>query len=142
GRRQGLLARVADSEARRRILVTALSLERYRRRHGAYPKTLDALAPECLKTVLHDFMDGKPLRYYTKDDGHYLLYSVGLDCTDNGGKASISQQGADLPEGPVLFDYQEGTDLVWPRPVALDPVEAQSGAIEQGPQNLLSVSKP
>jgi len=142
GRRQGLLARAADSEARRRILVTALSLERYHRRHGAYPKTLEALAPECLKTVPRDFMDGKPLRYCTTDDGHYLLYSVGLDCTDNGGKASISQQGSDPPDGPVVFDYQEGTDLVWPRPIALGAVEAQSGATQRGPENQLSLSKP
>jgi hypothetical protein len=87
-------------------------------------------------------MDGKPLRYCTTDDGHYLLYSVGLDCTDNGGKASISQQGTDIPEGPNFLDFQEGTDLVWPRPVALNPVEAQSGEIRQGPENQLSLSKP
>jgi hypothetical protein len=133
GRRQGLYARAADSEARRRILVTAVSLERYHLRRGAYPKALGALVPEYLNTVPLDFMDGKPLRYRTTDDGHYLLYSVGLDCTDNGGKASISPPSADLPDGPMVFDYQEGTDLVWPRPIALNELGTQSTAIQGTP---------
>ena len=142
GRRQGFFARAADSEARRRILVTAVSLKRYHLRHGAYPKALGALVPEYLKTMPLDFMDGKPLRYCTTDDGHYLLYSVGLDCTDNGGKASISPADADLPDGPFVFEYQEGTDLVWPRPIALNPPGGQSTAVQPGLQYQLSLSKP
>jgi hypothetical protein len=138
-RRQGLLARAAESEVRRRILVTAIALERYRLRHGAYPNALDELAPECCKAVPSDFIDGKPLRYCTTTDGHYVLYSVGLDGTDNGGNAGASQTGADLPEGPVFFDNQEGTDLVWPRPLTGNPVLGR--AVGRGPHQFLCMAR-
>ena len=63
----------------RRIVVTAIALERYRLRHKEYPARLSDLTPEFLSKLPIDFMDGKPLRYRPKDDGTYLLYSVGED---------------------------------------------------------------
>ena len=86
GRGVGLAGRAAEAEARRRLVVTALALERYRRRHGRYPDTLADLVPELLKAPPVDFMDGQPLRYRLTQDGHFVLYSVGLDCVDNGGQ--------------------------------------------------------
>lgn len=115
----GLLGRAAEAEAERRILITAIALERYRGKNGFYPKTLAELAPEFLKTVPVDFMDGQPLRYRLTDDGHFLLYSVGLDCVDNGGKiqprmgdenfARLIRPGMPLPEA----------DIVWPLPASM-----------------------
>jgi hypothetical protein len=35
-----LVARAAETEARRRLVITAIAVERFRVRHGAYPKTL------------------------------------------------------------------------------------------------------
>lgn len=108
----------AEAEARRRILVTAIALERYHNKHGAYPVSLDLLAPEFLKTVPVDFMDGRPLRYRLTGDGHFVLYSVGLDCVDDGGKQP-------LPDAPRMPRNSEGfhvaptnVDIVWPRPAA------------------------
>ena len=116
--RQGssLLARAAEAEARRRILITAIALERYRGRHGSYPKTLAELAPEFLKTVPVDFMDGQPLRYQLTDDGHFILYSIGLDCVDNGGKmrrrmGDAGFQRSARPDAPL-----PEADIVWPLP--------------------------
>ena len=91
----GLLGRAAEAEARRRILITAIALERYRGKHGAYPPALATLVPEFLKTPPVDFMDGQPLRYRLTDDGHFILYSVGLDCVDDGGKMPASGARAD-----------------------------------------------
>jgi len=93
--RQGssFLGRAAEAEAERRILITAIALERYRGKHGSYPATLDALAPEFLKATPVDFMDGQPLRYRMADDGHFILYSVGQDCVDNGGKILMREDG-------------------------------------------------
>ena len=107
---------VATEEAQRRVLITAIALERYRGKHGAYPATLASLAPEFVKAVPVDFMDGKPLRYRLTDDGHFVLYSVGLDCVDDGGKLL-------LPNAPIWPRNSAGepvaptnVDIVWPHP--------------------------
>ncbi|MGA2801055.1 MAG: hypothetical protein ABSE97_01575 [Verrucomicrobiota bacterium] len=120
-----LLGRAAEAEARRRILITAIALERYRRKYGSYPKTLTDLAPELLKTPLVDFMDGQPLRYRLTDDGHFILYSVGRDCVDDGGKMP-SRERQRLP------DFRSGSsgappkgDIVWPRPASAEEVTTQ-----------------
>ena len=81
---RGLLGRSAEAETQRRIIIAALALERYRGRHGSYPKSLQELIPELLQTPLRDFMDGQPLRYRLADGNHFVLYSIGLDCIDNG----------------------------------------------------------
>ena len=115
---QGLLGRAAEAEARRRIIITAIALERYRGRHGSYPAKLQELVPELLKNAPIDFMDGRPLRYRRTEDGHFVLHSVGLDCVDDGGEM--------CRRGPPRWPYEEtgdfgipqGTDLVWPRPAS------------------------
>jgi hypothetical protein len=111
-----LPAFVAEAEARRRVLITAIALERYHGKHGTYPASLAPLAPEFLAVVPMDFMDGQPLRYRLTDDGHFVLYSVGLNCIDDGGKTSDPsapqwfQTILDHPGGPPNLD------IVWPRP--------------------------
>ena len=112
----GFLGRAAEAEARRRILITAIALERYRGKHGLYPKTLAELAPESLKTVPVDFMDGQPLRYRLTDDGHFILYSIGLDCVDDGGKIQTHEQRIQADREGLPFDFLPEADIVWPRP--------------------------
>jgi hypothetical protein len=122
GRGLGVLARAAEAEARRRVLVTAIAVERYHGKHGAYPSSLAALAPEFLNTVPLDFMDGQPLRYRLTDDAHFVLYSVGLDCVDDGGEilktSDPRQRFPFLPNGnrPTTSNDLHGGDIVWPRP--------------------------
>jgi hypothetical protein len=124
GRGQGLLSRAAEAEARRRLIITAIALERYRSRHGSYPKVLQELVPELLKTPPLDFMDGKPLRYHLTGDGHFVLYSVGLDCLDNGGEMQRRRApGMPFDEAAVRFGIREGSDLVWPRPASAADAE-------------------
>ena len=120
----GFLGRAAEAEARRRILITAIALERYHGKHGSYPKVLAELTPEFLKTPPIDFMDGQPLRYRLTDDGHFVLYSVGLDCVDDGGQMPS-------PERQRLPDFRSGSfgappkgDIVWPLPAST--VDAQA----------------
>ncbi len=109
-----MLGLAAEAEARRRLIVTAIALARYRGRHGTYPKGLDELVPALLSQAPVDFMDGQPLRYHLTDDGHFVLYSVGLDCVDNGG-APAPKGRMQRPRGPADFGVQTGTDLVWQR---------------------------
>ena len=111
-----LAATASKNETERRIIVTAIALERYRGRHGIYPATLASLAPEFLPAVPVDFMDGKPLRYRFTDGGQFVLYSVGLDCVDDGGKLA-------QPDASGFPEYKGGkmvvptnADIVWPRP--------------------------
>lgn len=86
------ISTLAQAEARRRVFLAAIAVERARLRLGRLPATL-AEAGE----VPTDFMDGKPLRYRAHDDGTYHIRSVGLDLVDDDGKA-----GSD--------------DIVWPGP--------------------------
>ncbi len=120
-----LLSRAAEAEAERRILITAVALERYRLKHKAYPQSLSALAPEFLKTVPVDFMDGQPLRYHLSNDGHFLLYSVGQDCVDNGGKMPVrmGEEGFVRPIRPGM--PQPDTDIVWPLPAGSAAMKEQ-----------------
>jgi len=109
-------AYAARAEAQRRIIVTAIALERYRGKHGAYPATLDSLAPEFLKGVPVDFMDGQPLRYRLTNDGHFVLYSVGLDCVDDGGKLPLSGAPIIPTDDDENYIAPTNVDIVWPRP--------------------------
>jgi hypothetical protein len=112
---------------RRRLIVTALALERYRIKNSRYPQTLDELSPDFLKTAVLDFADGKPLLYRLTDDGHFVLYSIGLDCADDGGKWSQrnKQEKVNLLSPP--FNRHREPDVVWPRPAT----DAEVSALKQ-----------
>jgi hypothetical protein len=72
------------SRADLRCAVVGVALERYRRDHGNWPASLEALVPRYLSAVPADPCDGKPLRSTRRPDG-VLVYSVGPDRVDNGG---------------------------------------------------------
>jgi hypothetical protein len=67
-------------------LLVAFALEAYRGEKGAYPKTLDVLAPKYLKQIPGDLFTGKALIYRPAADG-YLVYSVGINGKDDGGRS-------------------------------------------------------
>ncbi|MFN0069111.1 MAG: hypothetical protein ACKVYV_15930 [Limisphaerales bacterium] len=95
----GLFAR---HEIRRRVLLAALEVERFRLRHGRLPASLDELPG-----LLPDFADGAPLRYRPAPDGTFVLHSIGLDLQDDGGLmwGNAPRRGP----GPRPLD------IVWPR---------------------------
>jgi hypothetical protein len=115
GQPSTLLSRAAEAEAERRIIVTAIALERFAIKNKTYPKSLAEIVPEYLRTVPVDFMDGKELRYRRLEDGRYLLYSVGLDCVDDGGEMRsaamvYSRRGFSGND----FQFRASVDVVWP----------------------------
>jgi HEAT repeats len=118
--RQGssFLGRAAEAEAERRILITAIALERYRGKFGSYPNSLASLTPEFLKARLPDFMDGQPLRYRPTADGHFLLYSVGLDCVDDGGQIPVPLRPNPAGIPRELRNVPPKGDIVWPLPAS------------------------
>ena len=142
--RQNFLGRAAVAEARRRLLITAIALERYRGRHGSYPETLQQLVPELLRQPPADFMDGQLLRYQPTEDGHFVLHSVGLDCPDDGVEMRRpqrptrgSQPGLDSidasrrPAAGLGLGGAQGMDLVWPRPASPEQVLAREQELER-----------
>jgi hypothetical protein len=71
----------------------ACALERYRLAHGGFPDSLDKLEPQLMPALPHDLINGKPLTYRLNPDGHYLLYSVGWNETDDGGWTKQTKAG-------------------------------------------------
>ncbi len=82
----------------------ACALERYRLAQGAYPETLDALAPRFIDKLPHDIIDGQPLKYRRTDDGKFLLYSIGWNQKDD--------DGVPAPDNPAREDF-DSADWVW-----------------------------
>ena len=89
----------------------ACALERYHLAHGEYPEALDALMPQFIEKIPHDIIGGEPLHYRRTDDGKFLLYSVGWNEVDDGGK----QISAPTKNGNIDYNYTKG-DWVWQYP--------------------------
>jgi hypothetical protein len=68
-----------------RNLHVAFALAAYRRDEGRYPARLADLAPKYLAAVPDDLFAGRPLVYRPSEAG-YLLYSVGANGKDEGGR--------------------------------------------------------
>jgi len=99
----------AISQARIDEARIACGLERYRLAHGVYPETLAGLAPAYIDEVPNDVINGQPYHYRLNGDGTFLLYSVGWNQTDDGGKFAFRK------DNPKAIDYEQG-DWVWPAP--------------------------
>jgi hypothetical protein len=82
----------------------ACALERYRLTNGHFPESLETLAPRFIAQLPNDVLTGEPYKYRLRDDGRFVLYSVGWDEKDDGG----------VP-GKTLFNDQQG-DWVWEYP--------------------------
>jgi len=91
------------------LLVIGLALARYKAEQGKYPEKLEQLVPSILKALPADAFASTPFVYKKRGNG-YLLYSLGANQTDEGGKG---------------YD-QDGDDLVIeiPRPDPAAPAEA------------------
>jgi hypothetical protein len=129
--RQGstLLARAAEAEARRRLIVTAIAIERFHLAKHSYPDSLSKLVPEFVTSTPKDFMDGESLRYHCTDGNRFLLYSVGPDCIDDHGTLLADANSGPYPAGSG-FGRPEGPDLVWPVPASAAEVQAYAQSAE------------
>lgn len=90
------------SSATNRLFTIALALRAYKLERGAYPASLSSLAPEYLPKIPTDPFSLKPgFIYKLKGDG-YLLYSLGPNCKDDGGKPHwIDSKSDDIVAGAV-----------------------------------------
>jgi hypothetical protein len=69
-------------------ILLGLALEACHRQHGEYPKSLDELTPLLLPAVPADRIDGEAVRYRIVDEKP-LIYSVGVDRKDDGGRVAV-----------------------------------------------------
>ncbi len=77
----------AQDRTAMRLDVTRLgfALAIYHAEHGAYPAKLAELVPKYVAAIPQDVFIAEDLHYKREGDG-YLLYSVGFNCVDEGGK--------------------------------------------------------
>jgi hypothetical protein len=84
--------------AQMRLLTTELALRCYRCDQGRAPKSLSALVPKYLQQVPSDPFSGHPL-VYRPSDTNWLLYSVGPDRVDDGGRPASKIISSNQPIG-------------------------------------------
>lgn len=124
GLNDALIRKTLDVQTQQQMVLAALGIERYRLRTGKLPSSLSALVPDYLKTIPHDFMDGKDLKYRLQPDTKsFVLYSVGHDGKDDGGDGTQSKE---ITGTRQLWD---GRDAVWPAPATAEEAQA---AIREG----------
>jgi hypothetical protein len=78
-------ARETESIAHLRLATTALALEQFRIQNGHLPEKFEELNPTFIAEVPEDPFTGSQLLYRLLPKG-YIIYSVGRDLIDNGGK--------------------------------------------------------
>jgi len=84
----------------------ACALERYRLANGQYPEALDALTPQFIEQLPHDIINGQPLHYRRTDSDQFILYSVGWNGTDDGGRVVLTKTGSvDREKGDWVWSY-------------------------------------
>jgi hypothetical protein len=86
-----------------RLATIALALEQFRNQNGRLPEKLVELTPAFLAEVPEDPFTGTELLYHRLPKG-YVVYSVGHDLVDNGGK-----------EEPIdkKWSYDSGYDITF-----------------------------
>ena len=89
--------------ARRRLLTVELALRCYQQDQAGGPASLDQLVPKQLPRIPTDPFTGQPLIYRAQGT-NWLLYSVGLDGVDDGGKPVGRTVSGTAATGDLFFD--------------------------------------
>ena len=100
---QALCKNHVERLARLETCRAGIAVKLYRQKHGNYPEDLGKLVPEFLARPPQDPFTGKSLLYRTSDQG-FVLYSVGPDLKDDGGKRKPA-----VSSGAKPTDF----DVVW-----------------------------
>lgn len=125
GALSSIVKKAVVAETQRRVVVTAIALERHKRRTGKLPAGLIKLVPTLLPAVPLDPMDGQPLRYRLTGTNSFLLYSIGADGVDGNGDASPATAGS------RNFFWTQCNDFVWPQPATAEQLREFNAQLEQ-----------
>jgi hypothetical protein len=103
------IERFARAQASTDLARIACALERYRLANGQFPDDLSKLAPKFIEKLPPDVIGGQPLKYRRSDDGNFVLYSVGWNESDDGGRVELTKQGGvDAHKGDWVWRYTAG----------------------------------
>ena len=76
-------------------LELALALRAYKKQHGAYPDRLSLLTPSHMDSLPKDPFSGEDYLYRIEGEG-FVLYSVGRDLKDDGGRPMKGRAQGDI----------------------------------------------
>ncbi len=99
----GVVSQEDRGLACQRLAITALAIEQFRNQNRRVPEKLNELVPQFLPTVPPDPFDGHALRYHRLTKG-YVIYSVGGDCRDDGGRE---------PPRDLKSNFKPGYDITF-----------------------------
>lgn len=95
--------RFLSAKTKGKILLTMVAIEKYKMGKGKYPKRLQFLSEEYQSKNIIDPFSGEGLVYRPDPRGTYILYSLGPDRKDSGGKLKFElKKGANSP-GDIYF---------------------------------------
>ena len=86
-----------------RLLSVEVALRNYRAEVGRAPTSLGQLVPQCLHSVPRDPFSGRSLVYRVQGT-NWLLYSVGEDRVDDGGKRVGRSSSPAVTRGDIFYD--------------------------------------
>lgn len=89
--------------AHERLLVAELALRCYESEKGRVPAGLEQLVPQYLQRVPLDPFNGRPV-IYRPQGTNWLVYSVGPDGVDDGGKPVGRSVSGVVPKGDLFYD--------------------------------------
>jgi hypothetical protein len=111
-----------------RCMIALIAVERYRQAKMNWPESLEEVVKaKLLDRVPLDPYDGKPIRYHRTADG-VVVYTLGPDLTDDGGKIDPSRAvapGTDL--GYRLWDVAKRRQVAKPPPPPPGPPGGDPG---------------
>jgi hypothetical protein len=114
------------------MATTVLAVERLRIANEPLPKNLDQLKPKYIAAVPADPFDGAPLRYRRIEKG-YLVYSIGRDLHDDGGR-EVPRDSTNAMIYPVVAEdtMRRRYGLEPPNTPALPATSNRSSATSNG----------
>lgn len=80
------------------LVKLAFALAQYQADHGGYPVRLSQLTPAYIARIPRDIFNDADL-HYARDGNGYLLYSVGINGEDDGGRTTEESFAAGTPRG-------------------------------------------
>ena len=113
------------SRGRQEGVRGAIALYRYHQKNGKWPKSWDEIPKPMLPAAPIDQLTGEPMRFKIVDD-RPLIYSVGNDRDDDGGKDLVAKRGLPMPAQtlsrgafiPAIKPTEKTPDgdwIVWPQ---------------------------
>jgi len=90
-------------EAHVRLLTAELAVRCYRSDQGRAPSSLEQLVPKYLQRVPLDPFSGRPMLYHPQGT-NWLLYSLGEDGMDDGGKRVGRSVSGTVTKGDLFYD--------------------------------------